>query len=166
MEIPVSEGLLIVAAGELVPGFVVYGLGAPGCVSTDVPALVDELWVGSGPGVKLFRLHGEGWEVVLWEIRVSRWPVGPQWERTQATLFDAMISRGADVAWIGDGFRFSDPPWLFDPEYMSGGVLAWRASNGQQGGHLDPTTSTVPISDEEMLRVRHLAAGLADAGQS
>lgn len=53
-----------------------------------------------------------------------------------------------------------------EAEYMSGGVLAWCASNGQQGGHLDPTTSTVPISDEEMLRVRHLAAGLADAGQS
>lgn len=164
MEIPISEGLVVVGDGEFVPGFIVYGLGASGCVSTDLPdAIADGLWDGPGPGVKLFRLHGEGWEVMLWEIRVSRWPTGLEWRQKQANLFDAMIAQGAAVVWIGDGFNFSDPPWLFDPRYMSGGVLVWRTSGGQQGGELDPMASSVPISDEEMLRLRYLAAGLADA---
>lgn len=68
------------------------------------------------------HLHGDRWSVALWDVPVAHWASVTDTFRDVREI----IRRGCVVAWVGaEGFLFSDPPHLFDPAFMSGGVLAW-----------------------------------------
>ncbi|HVX46630.1 MAG TPA: hypothetical protein VHC49_22245 [Mycobacteriales bacterium] len=58
--------------------------------------------------------------------------------------------------------NFCDPPDLFSPECMSEGILAALTSAGEFVGSVDPDAPLNPLTDEQMLRLRHYARGLAD----
>ena len=61
---------------------------------------------------------------------------------------------GCRVAWVGaEEIPFCDPPGLFDPACMTGGVLAWPI-DGSFGCPLDPDQPLTAASDEEMLQLR------------
>lgn len=77
----------------------------------------------------------------------------------------AIIEAGCCVARVGaEGFPFCDPPQLFDPSCMAGGVLAWMTGRGQFMCSLDPDAPVSPVPDEQLLLLRNHAHGLADAG--
>src|SRR5579884_2189815 len=157
MKVPAREQLVVIYEGEEWPGIIIYGLGAPGSIQREAQ---EGLWE-PGQTVHKFILHGEHWEVLLWELPLTYWPSGDMWQSRLRDTLIAMIANGAVVAWVGaEGILFSDPPYLFDPEHMSGGVLAWRTADGRTGGSLDPDQPLSPISDAEMLALRQYAHGL------
>jgi len=109
MRVPAKEQLTVFVEGEELSGFIIYGLGSPGAIDRDVPPAIweDLQLVGS------HTLVGQHWEVVLWEVPLSQWPTGPEWQRTLSECLRAMIARGAKVAWVGaEGIPYADPPDL------------------------------------------------------
>ena len=105
---------------------------------------------------KTSRLHGEGWEVIVWDIRISIWPSHQDWIELIRTTLKSMVEAGAEVAWCGlEGF-FADPPSLFDPNEMSGGVYATfsKEFGFQCSAHLGLPFKA--LSDSEVGKLRSL----------
>jgi hypothetical protein len=155
------DALTIFVEGEEVPGVIVYGLfphdSRP---AVEFPAKV---WP-SEPEPDSFRLVGDAWLVLLWEIAVDVWPTGEQWRTAMQVTLKAMTDQGARVAWVGaEGVPFCDPPQLFSPDCMSGGVLAWMTDTGDFGCEVDPDAPLARVADDELLELRRHAHGLADA---
>lgn len=152
--------LTIFAEGQEVPGVIIYGLGPPGAIKVE-PSTLE--WTARRT-TSLGQLSGPGWQVVLWEVRLTPWPAGREWDELLETTLVSMLDAGAAIAWVGaEGLPFADPPDLFAAEHMHGGVLAWRTPDGG-GGQLDPDEPLSPIPDEELILLRAEARGLADAG--
>jgi hypothetical protein len=159
MMVPAKEKLTIFSDGEELPGIIVYGLAAPATLSATLPP---DHWDG-GQHISTFTLVGEQWEVVLWEIPLSRWPSGPQWQHALSRILETMINQGARVVWVGaEGIPFADPPDLFDPRYMAGAVLTWLTEDGQRGRPFDPDQPLSPATAAELTFLRQFARGLAD----
>ncbi|MFF1820614.1 hypothetical protein ACFVWG_25135 [Kribbella sp. NPDC058245] len=155
------DALVVIFGGEEVPGMSFYGLVARGSLGSFV--LPSDEWPGR-PETKLYVLHGVAWEVPIWDLPVLVWPTGRRFERAVRRTLEGVIATGCQVAWVAaEGFPFSDPPDLFDPEFTSGGVLAWMTSDGEFECPLNPDLPLSPVSDERLLALRRYAHGLADA---
>jgi hypothetical protein len=154
------DSLTIFVGGDEVPGIIVYGLFAAGSERpVNFPA---DAWI-SAPEPESFRLFGDGWEVLTWEIPIDLWPTGERWRTAVQATLQAMVASGCRVAWIGaEGVPFCDPPELFSPECMSGGVLAWMTDSGDFSCELDPDRPVVRVADDVLLKLRTHARGLAD----
>lgn len=152
--------LRIFFQGDEVPGFIVYGL-APR------DTFVDGVQLRLAPAVEQVRqnlLHGEWWAIQLCEVAISEWPSQQRWPKLLEQSLREMVDKGAKLAWIGaEGLPFADPPWLFSAEAMSGGVLAWMASDGSAHVDADLDSPISPVGDDELDALRHIGAGLADA---
>lgn len=155
------DNLTIFVDGDEVPGIIVYGVFALGSGRpVDFPAAS---WI-SHPEPCSFRLVGNEWEILTWEIPIDAWPTGERWKRAVRVTLQAMVDRGARVAWLGaEGLPFCDPPELFSPECMSGGVLGWLTDAGEYDCDLDPDRPIAYAADDTLLELRHYARGLADA---
>jgi hypothetical protein len=155
-----KESLTIFVDGEEVPGVIVYGLLAPR--SEQNVTFPSDAWIAS-PEVEDFSLYGEGWKVLTWEVPVVLWPPAQQFQAAVRATLEAMVERGSRVAWIGaEGVPYCDPPDLFSPHCMSGGVLAWMTDSGDCSYSLNPDGPLTPVGDEVLLQLRHHARGLAD----
>ncbi|WP_460813554.1 hypothetical protein [Nocardioides korecus] len=153
------DSLTVFVAGDEVPGLIVYALHAPGAPSLDWP--VSDWPVDREP--TSFRLHGDQWEVVGWDVAMQSWPLGREWRGAVRTLFDRLIAGGAVIAWLGaEGCPFADPPDLFAPEHMTGGVLAAATQQGEFFCPLDPERPVEALGPGEMAVLRDRARGLAD----
>ena len=153
--------MTIFVEGDEVPGLIVYGLFLPG--SDRQVEFPSSVWI-SRPVPCEFRLFGDGWEVLMWEVPIDIWPTGERWRAAIRSTLKAMIERGGRVAWIGsEGGPFCDPPKLFSPDCMSGGVLAWMTDVGDSDIPLDPDLPLAPITDDGLRELRLHARGLADA---
>lgn len=154
------DSLTIFVDGDEVPGLIAYGLRPRG----HYPPLVfpTDAWIAQ-PEALENRLYGDGWEVVMWEIPIVIWPVAADLREALRRTTGAMIDRGSRVAWVGaEGMPFCDPPQLFDPDCMSGGVLAWMTDLGDFDCNLDPDELLAPVSEDVLVRLRAHAKGLAD----
>lgn len=165
MQTPAKEQLVILIRGsegegfEEASGLIVYGLGSPWSVIREPPTGLSSF----GRIEKTSRYFGDHWEIIRWDIEMLRWPTGVEWLSTLSAFFEAMISGGARVAWVGsETSPFSDPPTLFHPDYMTGGVFAWRTDDGRGREQLDPDKPLTPASVEELRALREYAKGLAD----
>jgi hypothetical protein len=154
------DSLTIFIDGEETPGFIVYGLAPRG---TRAPAAFPSAaWVAN-PRADESVLHGEAWEVKFWEVPMIIWPTGDEFVAAVRRTLGAMIDRDCRVAWIGaEGIPFCDPPQLFDPGCMSGGVLAWMTDDRRFQCPLRPDRALAPIADDQLLALRTHARGLAD----
>ncbi|WBQ07841.1 hypothetical protein [Kribbella sp. CA-293567] len=154
------ESLVVVVGGEETSGLIVYGLSPRGSRRPEFPFGV---WDVAGE-VAEFTLVGGTWEVPMWEVPVSVWPVKDQFEGAVRATFEAVIAGGCRVAWIGaEGMPFCDPPLLFEPACMSGGVLAWMTDDGAFGCPMDPDLPIAAADDECLRMLRRHSYGLADA---
>lgn len=155
------DALTIFVDGDEVPGLIAYGLLPPRLdPALEFPAAA---WIAR-PEPRSFTLHGTNWEIVGWEVPVVVWPNAAQFGDAVRDTLAALIAAGSRMAWIGaEGLPFCDPPALFDPDCMSGGVLAWMDDSGQFDCPLEPDAALSPIDDKALLRLRVHAAGLADA---
>ena len=156
---PAREQLAIIRGGTEVPGVTFHGLFAADGARR--PAFPREAWA---PDVEVqsSTLHGKRWQVLLWDVAFPEWPAGDAWRASVRTTFEVLVASGARVAWIGREGFFVDPPALFEP-VMSGGVLAAMTSDGDFVCPLDPDAPIAAIGDADLLRLRSVSAGLADA---
>lgn len=153
------EVLTIFVEGDEVPGLIAYGL-APPEVWRDVKFPADA-WSSTPSGT--VHLYGETWDVHGWEFPIAIWPTGCDFQVSVYRTLERLVHGGSRVAWIGaEGLPFCDPPGLFDPDSMSGGVLAWMTDDGRFACPLDPNLELVSVSDDELLLLRSHAFGLAD----
>ncbi len=149
------DALTIFWKGEEIAGLLAYGYWR-GAMQ---PAI--ELPSGWPPDTE-FRDHwlvnwqdgDQEWRVLIWTIRLAEWPVSDQWraaiERTLPTFLDA----GARIAWFGVEGHFVDPPALFDPAEMSGGVWAVLTRDGGLQIAADVDGAFESLSDRELTRLR------------
>ena len=122
-----EKSLGIFWEGEERAGLTIYGLFRDEKV--EAPTVPLYLWP-NGCECKSGKLSGEFWAVWLWDIRVDKWPKKTKWLNTLSRTLKTMIDQGATIAWAGlEGF-FAEPPNLFHPDYMSGGIWAIYMDNG------------------------------------
>lgn len=133
--------------------------------SSPQPAFPDDVWPDN-LGIHSFVLHDGSWQVVNWDLVIVVWPRGQTWKRVVHKTLSRLIEQGSRVAWIGDGFTFSDPPYLFDPRHMSGGVLASMTAQGDFLCPLDPYEPLRTLTDEELLGLRKASEGLSDVSEA
>lgn len=158
---PARDVLTIFLGGsEEVPGLIFYGLVGDDH-AVDVPTFGSTRWPDS-PAPEPLVLHGQGWRVVGWELHLPMWPRAEDFRGAIRGTLQELINAGCRVAWVGaEGIPYADPPDLFDPQWMTGGVLAWLTSDRRFGCPLDPDQPLAGASDEELLRLRAFAGRLA-----
>jgi hypothetical protein len=157
---PAREVLQVVWKGEFAPGVIAYGLRES---ETNLqPVFPFHLWP-SEIDVGDWLLHGERWEILMWEIQVDRWPDPRAWKGVVKETLGRLIEAKAVVAWLGsEGGPFADPPDLFMPEHMTGGVLAALTDSGDFLCPLDLDAPLRRLPDSEMLTLRLASRGLAE----
>ncbi|WP_350274871.1 hypothetical protein [Kribbella sp. HUAS MG21] len=155
-----ARDALVVVDGDEVPGITIYGLAGRG--RRQAAAFPRQVWIGE-PGVDAFLLRGDAWEILSWDVPIIVWPTGEYFTAAVRDSLAARIGAGCSVAWVGaEGLPFCDPPELFNPTCMSGGVLAWMTAGGQFECALDPDRPLSPASDRLLSSLRQYAQGLAD----
>lgn len=161
--VPAREVLKVVSAGEESPGVIFYGLVPRGeWISRDFPL---DLWPGGGQ-VEYFRLHGADWEIPCWDLALSEWPLGETWKETVSATLRWICGQGSTIGWMSaEGRPFCDPPALFDPNCMSGGVLAYRTSDGTFECPFELDEPLRSVEDGVMRELRLYSGGLADAAE-
>ncbi len=114
--------------GEEVDGITIYGFfTGEKTEELDTPI---NIWPLSSE-FKHSQLSGDNWTVWLCDIRIKEWPEKSAWLNAIERTFEVMIHHGAIVSWAGlEGF-FVEPPDLFKPELMSGGVWAIKMRDGR-----------------------------------
>lgn len=158
--IPAREILTIVADGEFRSGVIAYGLRRTGTskkASFPSQSWPQEIEVAENV------LHGDNWEVVRWDIQVDQWPQREDWKDVVEETLASLIEAGAVVAWLGQEGFFVDPPDLFNPEHMTGAVLAAMTDSGEFLCPIDPEKPLRSLSDSELMELRSASRGLADA---
>lgn len=113
--------------GEEVDGITVYGIWKEPPQS--FPPL-SHLLGKDGLAERQSALRGEGWYVRVWDIKIEKWPPPDEWKKRIHSMLYAIVECGSVVAWGGLEGAFVDPPDLFDPQYMAGGVWVAMASDG------------------------------------
>lgn len=139
-----ARDLHVIWEGEECPGISFYALRQD---LNQEPTFPIDLW-NELFAHKHLLLFGEGWKVDLWDCRVnlSKAP----WQDLCEQTLEVLVRNGSRVAWIGLGELFVDPPELFNPVFMSGGVMIAVARSGlkflkRKGGGFEPLT------DDEMI---------------
>lgn len=145
-----AKSLGIFWEGEEVDGVTIYGYwhgSKPEPPKLDLPE-----WPAAQ--ARPSRLEGPSWTVWLWDIRVDEWPEPPRWrDAVQRTLRRVMAS-GAEVAWCGLEGMFVEPPGLFDPVEMSGGVWAAVDKAGHTFGPPMLDAAFRPLNDQQLSTLR------------
>jgi hypothetical protein len=147
--------------GEEATGFIVFALGGP---QVKRPRTLPNLDWPVEFDVRSSTLTGERWKVAVWYVRVSAWPTARRFRDSIRQLLCGLVGEGYSAAWVGIDGSFVDPPELFMPKAMSGGVLA---ACSDTTGFLEAVDLDEPfraLSDEDMLRLREASGGLASAG--
>lgn len=160
MSAPAREQLTVFIDGTERAGLIVYALRSAGS-HPDIEFATD-VWPESE--LRSFRLHGDAWEILRWDVALDRWPRGRLWPEILRLTLQRLVEGGAVVAWVGaEGLPFADPPDLFSAELMTGSVLAALTSAGEFMCPMDPDLPIKALSDEELTRLRDHARPLADA---
>jgi hypothetical protein len=146
-----EQSLGVFWSGEEVDGITAYGYWHQ--LPPMEPIFPRDLWP-AGTEFKRAKLSGDGWIVILWDIAIRRWPSPEDWEDVLQRTLQRMCEAGARVAWCGIEGAFAEPPGLFDPARMSGGVYAaYTPGFGfLNTAHLREPFRT--LSDNDLLTIR------------
>lgn len=161
---PLREVLTVIHDGLQVPGLSFYGLLKAGGQRREA-TFPSGVWP-TDTEHSVSTLRGKGWCVLVWDVALSTWPRADSFKAAIASTFSTMLKAGAVVTWIGREGYFCDPPQLFSPEFMSGGVLAARSAGGSAWLDLDPDAPLAPLPDPVLTELRAASAGLSDVGSS
>ncbi len=145
------DSLGIFWEGEEVPGITIYGYYSPATLQE--PQFPTEAWP-PGTSWSPWKLHGENWIIWVWDIRVDQWPRNDQWRETIEITLGVVRTSGARVAWCGVNGIFAEPPHLFDPARMSGGVWAALDAGGILHGPPSLRSPFETLSDDELLELQ------------
>lgn len=153
-----QEVLRVFWEGEEVPGLTFYGLRRRG--HSDTPVFPADAW-DSLADHRRSHLHGDLWEVIVWDVRVARWPSAEKFHQVVRQTLEALLVGSCSVAWVGREGFFVDPPDLFLPEFMSEGVLA---ALSRETGFRIAVALDEPMQfllDDELQELREAGGGLA-----
>ena len=143
-----KDSMVVFIDGTEVPGFLLYGLFPPDA-DPQSPALPDAV------RSRRHDLTGPGWLIPIWTIPVTDWLTGDAWQTEVRRLLTSIVEQGARVAWLAsEGAPYADPPWLFDPAEMSGGVYAYLTAAGRYACPLDPGRPWLTITNDELGQLR------------
>lgn len=154
-----EESLSIIWDNEEMPGLTIYGFWLTDIVSN--PDFPLKFWDNQF-GVKVQRLYdceNNDWTVFVWDMIITHWPSASEWINKLNNTLKYLVEHGALVAWCGLEGYFADPPYLFDPVYMSGGIYAIYT---QQFGFVCTAymgKSFRVIADNELNNIRELILG-------
>jgi hypothetical protein len=109
----------------------------------------------------VFTMHGDTWEITLWDLTFDEFPSGDAWRAAVDRTFDWIFASGGVVAWIGDGVGYAAPPKLFDGEQMANSVFEGRGRNGVRVGELDLDAPARYLDATQMAALREASCGLA-----
>ena len=163
MQTPLREIATVILRGGELPGISFYALFQQPL--RDKPAFPVGVWPVNTE-LHLSRLRGDGWLVLVWDVALSSWPSTRAFQDAVSATFEQLIHASAKATWIGREGYFCDPPDLFSPDCMSGGVLAVALPDGRTWGTPDPEQPLVVVDDAVLLEVRRATSGLSDVGQS
>lgn len=154
------DALTIYWQGDEVSGLTFYGLRHFG--HEDSASLLD-IHCDYVTDSDISLLSGNAWEVVVWYVKVAHWPSATEFPGLIKCGLERMQALGCVVSWLGCPGNFVDPPDLFLPEFMSGGVLAaiTAPSRFEIAVNLDEPLCGLP--DDVLLRLREESKGLAQA---
>lgn len=156
---PAKDTMVVFVNGEEVPGFLLYGI---------FPAGADP-WPSELPAQVLadrYDLDGVTWRVCIWTVRVTDWVTRAEWQAAVSRLLTSIIEQGAQVSWLAsEGAAFVNPPWLFHPAKMSGGVYAYLTATGRYACPVDTGQLWTVVADQELQQLR-LEAPLSRADDS
>lgn len=110
-----------------------------------------------------FTMHGERWEITLWDLTFEEFPDGVAWRRAVDEIFDWIFRSGGVVAWIGDGTGYAAPPALFDGRKMANSVFEGRGRDGVRAGMLDLDAPVGYLDEAQLGTLRAASGGLAEA---
>lgn len=159
---PAREVLTVIEDGTERSGIIVYALMPAS--NTRVIAFPKQFWANAA--VHPLRLHGDVWEICRWDLVLDRWPLKEEWVEVIRGTLQELLDQGSVVSWIGaEGLPFADPPNLFSPDWMEGGVLAAMAGDGYFLCPLDPELPLKSLSPDDLIVLRSVAKGLADASE-
>lgn len=103
---------------------------------------------------KKHKLFGDDWVIWLWDVKFSTPP--EEWKKVTKDTLSYFIKYNAKISWCGlDGY-FSEPPELFDPNEMSGGVYAALTPDDLFICHTDLHTEYRPLTDDELIFLKSL----------
>jgi hypothetical protein len=105
---------------------------------------------------------GPGWELPQWRLHVPKWPNQDGFGRAVDATLEAMVARGALVAWVGREGAIVTPDRLFLPEEMSDGVFAALTFDGRRYGRIVLDEPLRGVRDEHLLELRAATHGLAE----
>lgn len=145
-----KDTMVMFINGEERPGFLLYGLFPPNADPWPQEFSPEVL-------AQRYDLGDERWRVCLWTVPVTSWLTGAAWQASVSRLLGSIIEQGAEVAWLAsEGAPYADPPWLFDPVEMFGGVYGFLTAAGHYSCPLDPGQPWVVVSDDELESVRRV----------
>lgn len=152
--LPRDRVLTVYWQGEEATGLLLYALRSP----DEQPHVeVCDAWPDGTKCSSPWLLHGDGWAVDLWTIRLRRIPVGTEWLALRKRTLARLAHAGYSVAWAAAEGDFVDPPALFDPEVMGQGLYA---AYSEATGFLcrDQGTDDIAVlSDADLVRLRQVA---------
>jgi hypothetical protein len=156
MSVPTKKALAVFWKGRAheVPGVMIYGLW-PSRISSKPPPPMPA-WP-NGSAVEEYVLHGEGWEIILWTIKLSTWFDQDDFERALRETFSAMVAHGAIVSWAGLEGDFVEPPSIFDSDEMGEGVYAFMTDDGAFVCSAQLHEQFRPVSEDELLQLRRVS---------
>lgn len=157
---PAREQMVVYWDGEEAAGFIIFALRSRS--SEPVLRQLEFGWIIE-PDQDSWLLVGEAWEAGAWYIKVTAWPSAKAFRESTSTLLQGLIDEGWSVAWIGGEGSFADPPKLFSPEAMSGGVLAAYSIDTGLIDVLDLDLPLRALTDFQMLALRDASHGLASS---
>lgn len=158
---PAREKLSVFLDGEEAPGLTFYGLiSRYEWKGEDFPV---SIWP-DGSRAEAFKLYGDTWEIPCWDVALGAWLAGAPWREAVRATLQWFIAQGCVVGWMSaEGRPFCDPPGLFDPDCMSGGVLASLTPRGEFLCPIDPNEPIRAVDDVAMRELRLYTARLGDA---
>lgn len=135
-------------------GFILYGLWP---VASRVGEPDFEDLASDAVAIRGFHLVGESWDIVGVECGFEDDSLYRGAVSNIEPWFDVLLACGAHVAWLGsEGLPFADPPDLFTTEWMEGGVLAAKTSDGRMVTGISSEGFT-PLSGGEMTALEQVA---------
>lgn len=158
---PARDVLTVFWKGEETAGFTVYGLRK--LSSSEPPEFPFDVW-GQRTDYRESRLSGDLWEVIVWDVRVLSWPSAKEFREALRQTLEALLEASCKVAWLGLEGVFVDPPDLFLPEFMSGGVLAALSDETGFQFAIELDEPVKALKDDELYELRRASCGLAESG--
>ena len=155
-----DRALTVYWQGQKITGLLRYGLRRP---HERVQIELNDFWPQGTECSAPWLLHGEGWAVDLWTVRLEQMPCGSEWRMMLQIALDRRLQAGYTVAWFATEGDFADPPALFDPAVTGEGVYAAASRDAGFICRDEGAGDLRVLTDADLAEVRNAAVAVWSA---